>query len=86
MEYSAKPYRPFVAWPDSLVLTWKYTVLVTIADPSGVTTGSFSASATWKVLPDGVNWRVVAMIRRLAAIRSPSADVRLSSRASTPGH
>ena len=38
--------------------------------PSGVTTGSFSASVTWKVLPDGLNWRVVAMTRRLAASRS----------------
>ena len=32
-----------------------------------------------------MNWRVVAMTRRLAASRSPPADVRLSSRASTGG-
>src|SRR6185369_11636448 len=86
VEYSAKPYRPFQALPESFVLTWKYTELVTMADPSGVTTGSFSASVTWKVLPDGLNWRFVAMTRRLAASRSPSADVRLSSRSSTGGH
>ena len=42
VEYSAKPNRPFQALPDSLVLTWKYTALVTIADPSGVTAGSCS--------------------------------------------
>jgi hypothetical protein len=70
VEYSAKPYRPFQAWPDSLVLTWKYTELVTIADPSGVPPGSYPASVTWKVLPDGLNWRVVAMTRRLAPGRS----------------
>src|SRR6185312_2934825 len=86
VEYSAKPYRPFQALPEYFVLTWKYTELVTMADPSGVTAGSYPASVTWKVLPDGLNWRVVVMTRRLAASRSPPADVRLSSRASTPGN
>src|SRR6185437_10022218 len=85
VEYSAKPNRPFQALPDSLVLTWKYTALVTITDPSGVTAGSYCVSVTWKVLPDGLYWRVVAMTRRLEAIRSPPADVRLSSRSSTGG-
>ena len=85
VEYSAKPNRPFHGLARFFGLDRKYTALVTIADPSGVTAGSYPVSVTWKVLPDGLNWRVVAMTRRLAASRSPPADVRLSSRSSTGG-
>src|ERR1700750_2376398 len=53
VEYSAKPYRPFQALPEYFVLTWKYTELVTMADPSGVTAGSYSASVTSKGVARG---------------------------------